>query len=214
MNQQDFKPFCNHLDLVAEQYNKTLSEGLKMLYFQGLQHYDFEAVKQAMVRHLQNPDNGMFMPKIADFVKMMQGNTQDSALLAWAKVDKAIRMIGTWESVVFDDPIIHRVLADMGGWLSLSDKQEEDWPFVAKEFENRYRGYKQRNDSVEYPPVMIGRYEKENFVNGHHSQEPLLIGNQEKAMQVLSNGSNKPSLEMASLSDVRLKLGNKKQEAI
>lgn len=202
MNQHDFIPFCDHLDLVAEQYSKTLSEGLKMLYFQGLQHYDFEAVKQAMTRHLQNPDSGMFMPKIADFVKMMQGNTQDSALIAWAKVDRAVRRVGTWSSVVFDDEIIHAVLQDMGGWLALGSKTEEEWPFIAKQFENRYRGYKQRNERVEHLPVLIGRAEAENGFNGFKSQKPILIGNETKAIAVYKSGNNSEKLAFKSLSEV------------
>jgi hypothetical protein len=207
MKQAEFDDFCEQLDLVAEQYGKTLSEGLKMLYWQGLESYDFDAVTEAMVRHLRNPDNGMFMPKIADFVKMMQGNTQDSALIAWSKVDKAVRTIGTWQSVVFDDPLIHVVLQDMGGWLSVGMKKNDEWAFVAKEFENRYRGYKQRNENIDYLPVMIGRAEKENYVNGYHkSDNPILIGNKEQAIAVLKNGNKKPLISFTSFSEHALKL--------
>jgi len=84
------------------------------------------------------------MPKVADVIKMLQGSTQDSALTAWAKVDKAVRSIGTQMSVAFDDPLIHKVIQDMGGWLGLGQRQEAEWPFVAKEFETRYRGFKAR----------------------------------------------------------------------
>ena len=80
MNQQDFEPFCKMMDLVAEQYNRTLSDGGKALYWQGLKDFDLPALKQAVTRHLRNPDNGQFMPKIADLVRMLQGMTQYSAL--------------------------------------------------------------------------------------------------------------------------------------
>jgi len=41
---------------------------------------------------------------------------------------------------VFDDVLIHVVIEDMGGWkdCAIDDKQQ---PFVAKEFQDRYRGY-------------------------------------------------------------------------
>jgi hypothetical protein len=146
MQQRDFDEFCEMLDLIAEQYGKTLSDGAKALYWQGLHDFDLSALKQAASRHLRNPDTGQFMPKIADFVRMLQGSTQDAALTAWAKVDQAIRRIGTYQDVVFDDPIIHRVIQDMGGWIGLGTKTEDEWPFVAKEFENRYRGFKQRSE--------------------------------------------------------------------
>ena len=188
---QEFDEFCEVLDHVSEQYGKQLSAGVKMLYWQGLEEFDLSAVRQALSRHLKNPDNGMFMPKIADVVRMMQGTTQDSALIAWAKVDKAVRQVGTGSSVVFDDAIIHRVLQEMGGWLSLGNKSEDEWPFVAKEFENRYRGYKGRNEVGEYHKVLIGHYDAFNVPRGFKQSNPVLIGNKEQAKQVLLGGSDK-----------------------
>ena len=118
MDNTHFDEFSEILDLVAEQYNKTLSADLKMLYWQGLCEYEFDAVKQALTRHLRNTDSGIFMPKIADIIKMMQGSSLNSALVAWSKVDKSVRFKGAYADVVFDDPLIHRVIDDMGGCIS------------------------------------------------------------------------------------------------
>ena len=192
MKQTEFKEFCDLMDLIAEQYSKTISEGSKVLYFQGLIGYDFEAVKQGLYRHIRNPDNGMFMPKIADIIKMLQGSTQDAAMVAWTKVDKAVRQVGTQVSVVFDDPIIHRVLQDMGGWLALGTKQETEWPFVAKEFENRYRGFASRNEKPDYLKLLTGLYDAQNAFNGFKPAPPVLIGNKEEAEKVLIGGNNEP----------------------
>ena len=201
MQQTEFKEFCELLDHISEQYGKPLSSGAKMLYWQGLIEFDLSAVKEALGRHLRNPDNGMFMPKIADVVRMLQGTSQDSALIAWAKVDKAVRSVGTGQSVVFDDPIIHRVLQEMGGWLSLCVKTNDEWPFVAKEFENRYRGYKMRNEKFEYVTKMIGLYDHHNSGNGFKENTPILIGSPEKANQVMLGGTNKPLIGFTPLSD-------------
>lgn len=195
MKQEHFDDFCELLGVVSEQYGKPISEGAKILYWQGLIDFEFSAVQQALYRHVRNPDNGMFMPKIADIVKMLQGSTQDSALNAWAKVDKAVRQIGTGSTVVFDDPIIHRVLQDMGGWLSLGHRSEDEWPFVAKEFENRYRGFKARGEKPEYPKTLIGIYDAHNLPNGFKPTKPILIGNKSLAEQVMLDGTEKPSLE-------------------
>lgn len=194
MIQSEFDAFCEMLDHVSEQYNKTLSEGLKILYWQGLVEYDLKAIQQALGKHLKNPDNGMFMPKIADIERMMHGTTQDSALIAWAKVEKAIRHIGTGASVVFDDAIIHKVIHDMGGWLSFGTKTENELPFIAKEFENRYRGYKLRNDKLDYPKVLIGLYEAQNNTRGFKSEPAVLIGDKQKAEQVMIGGNDRVSI--------------------
>jgi hypothetical protein len=195
MIEQDFDSFCELLGVVSEQYGKPISEGAKILYWQGLLDFEFAAVQQALYRHIRNPDNGMFMPKIADIVRMLQGSTQDSALAAWAKVDQAVRKVGTQVSVAFDDQLIHKVLQDMGGWLGLGQKTENDWPFVAKEFENRYRGFKARGEKPEYPKMLIGLYDATNAPHGFKQQPPVLIGNKEQAQQVLLGGSDKPLIE-------------------
>ena len=198
MQQTDFKEFCELLDAVSEQY-KPISDGAKALYWQGLVDFDLLAIKQAMFRHIRNPDNGMFMPKIADIVRMLQGSTQDSALAAWAKVDQAVRRVGTQSSVVFNDPLIHKVLQDMGGWLGLGQKSEDDWPFVAKEFENRYRGFKARGEKPDYPKMLIGFFDASNTPHGFKQTEPVFIGNKELAQSVLNSGIDKPALQFTQL---------------
>lgn len=199
MKKDDFDGFCEMMDLVAEQYSKTLSDGLKALYWQGLKDFDFAAVQQAVARHLRNPDQGQFMPKIADFVRMIQGTTQDAAMIAWAKVDQAVRRVGTYADVVFDDPVIHRVLQDMGGWISLGTKDEKEWPFVAKEFENRYRAFKSRSEIPDYPAKLIGIATAHNKQKGFKPDEPILIGNELAARQVLNGGTDKPAIGMKKL---------------
>jgi hypothetical protein len=194
MKQQDFDEFCEMLDLVAEQHNKRLSDGLKMLYWQGLADFDLAAVKQAAFRHLRNPDNGQFMPKIADFIRMLEGTTQDSALIAWAKVDQAVRHVGTYQDVIFDDPLIHRVIHDMGGWIGFGTKTGDEWPFVAKEFENRYRGFKQKSEIPDYPAKLIGIATAHNEQKGLPVDPPMLIGNAILARAVFNGGTDKPAI--------------------
>lgn len=189
MHQSDFDGFVDIIQAVSEQYGKRLSDSVLALYWQGLQDFDLPAVKDALGRHLRNTDTGQFMPKIADIIRMLQGSSQDCAFAAWTKVDKAVRTVGPYESVVFDDPIIHRVLHDMGGWLLLCDKTDDDWPFVAKEFENRYRGFKSKSERIDFPSKLIGLFEKENTAAGRPVKEPLLIGDATKAQKVLTNGS-------------------------
>lgn len=190
MIQNEFTDFVDIMQLVAEQYGKKPSDGLISLYWQGLKSYEFNAVREAIGKHLANTDTGQFMPKIADIIRMMQGSSLDSALSAWSKVDRAVRDIGPYETVVFDDPIIHKVLHDMGGWLMLSEKTEDEWPFVAKEFENRYRGFKSRNEKIEYPSKLIGLSEANNEKEGYSIAKPILIGDIKKAIEVLNLGTS------------------------
>ena len=207
MNQQiDFPKFLAILTAVADYYGKELSEGVQMLYWQGLQQYDMAAVEKALWDHAQNPDNGQFMPKIADITRAMQGRTIDQAAIAWSKVDQAIRRVGTYQDVAFDDAIIHRVIADIGGWIWLGNQKEDEWPFVAKNFENRYRGYKLRGEQPEYPPLLMGMANAHNSKEGFRNHPPILIGNQAAAKAVLAGGTTAPLLEMKQANGTTLAL--------
>ena len=200
MQQSEFDAFSEMLQAVAEYCGKPLSPGVIAIYWQGLKDLDLPAVRHALNAHVQNPDTGQFMPKIADVRRMLGGTTQDSALRAWAKVDKAVRHVGPYASVAFDDALIHRVLHDMGGWVGLASKTEDEWPFVAKEFENRYRGYAMRNERPEYPPALTGIAEADNARRGLRSDPPRLIGDASKAEAVMQGGTSRPLIGFATAS--------------
>lgn len=191
MQNNDRLSFAELIANIYAFYGRDSSDFALSVWWEAMKPFDFAAVADAMNRHCVNPDTGQFMPRPADVVRMLQGSTQDSAMVAWAKVDKGIRQVGTYASVAFDDPIIHRVIHDMGGWVSLGQKDEREWPFVAKEFENRYRGYRVRSETPEYPKVLIGIAEAQNSTEGRKSQPPVLIGDSARAKHVLQGGTDK-----------------------
>jgi hypothetical protein len=82
----------------------------------------------------------------------------------------------------------------MGGWIALGTKAEDEWPFVAKEFENRYRGFCSRSERPPYPPMLIGIAAAHNNLKGFRNDRPLLIGNEQLAKQVLHGGTDQPAL--------------------
>jgi hypothetical protein len=99
--------------------------------------------------------------------------------------------------VAFDDPLIHAVLLDMGGWICVGGKSDSEWPFVQREFENRYRGYASRRITPDYPPVLTGiasatndskRHEFRPELAGYRGAKPVLIGSPEQAQAVISGG--------------------------
>lgn len=201
MKSEDFDRFGQMLVAVGDLYGKSMGEMAIGLYFNALKEYDLAAVRQAFDRYVKNPDSGQFMPKPADLIRMMQGTSLDASMAAWAKVDKAVRQVGTYASVVFDDPLIHRAIADIGGWLKLGTKTEDEWPFVARDFQNVYKGYAHRNDTPDYDPVLIGITDQHNSSEGFAKSEPKLIGNAAEAHKVMLGGSSS-RLPVTSISQV------------
>lgn len=188
MQQSDRNEFMALMSGVTSFYRQDFSPFAAGVWWEAMKPFDLPAVSDALNRHAVNPDNGQFMPKPADVVRLLRGSTQDSALVAWAKVDGAIRVVGPYRSVAFDDPLIHAVVADMGGWIALSKKDDDEWPFVAKEFENRYRGAL-RSPGASYPKHLVGLAEQHNAIEGKAVEPPLLLGDPVKAQRVLAGGS-------------------------
>lgn len=209
MKTSDFQKFHDGIAGVMSFYGKSVSRFALDVWWTALRKFDLAAIIEAFNRHLANPDTGQFAPKPADIIRMLQGSTQDSAMRAWAKVDQAVHRVGTYCDVVFDDALIHRVIQDMGGWIALGTRSEDEWPFVAKEFENRYRGFSARGEHPPYPATLIGLATAHNSRNGYPAETLILIGNEQSAREVLRGGSAQPPLGLHRLSigsgNVRMK---------
>lgn len=197
MNKSEKFRFVSAITVLADYYGKTLSDGSIGLYWQGLQNYGMDQIERAIGLHLQNPDTGAFMPKIADIVKMIDGTTQDAAAMAWAKVMRAVGSVGMYQSLAFDDAIIHLVIDDLCSWSALCQTSEEELPFLAKRFENSYRAYRRRGDDLPpHPRYLVGLSEMANASQGFRSDPPRLVGNPESARRVMLGGTSAPRLQV------------------
>jgi Domain of unknown function (DUF6475) len=194
MIESDKPEFFKLITDVHKFYRQETSAFSLQVWWTTMQQFDFVAVREAMGRHAMNPDSGQFLPKPADVVKMLAGSTQDAALIAWTKVDRAIRLVGTYQSVCFDDPLINAVVSEMGGWIELGKVKEDEWPFRRNEFVNRYRGYRMRSATPQYPAHLLGIAEAANAQTGKAIAPPIMVGDQERALKVLLGGSEMPVL--------------------
>ena len=174
---------------VYELYGKECSRGLHALWWEALKGYSITEVRGALSGHVTNPDSGQFLPKPADIRRNLEGSSETRALQAWTKVDQATRRIGPWESVAFDDPIIHAVLADMGGWTALGQVTEDEWPFKRNEFVRRYQGYVARPPTA-FPRALTGYVAEYNGRLGGPAPLPRLVGDPQRATQAYLAGAD------------------------
>jgi len=188
MTENDKKQFLAIMYKLFAIYEMPMeNKHLLSAWFEALSGYSVEEVADAAQRYIKSADFGTYKPKPADLIKMIEGTSVDRALLAWTKVEKALRSVGTYATVVFDDPTIHRVVDDMGGWITLGQSQEAELPFISKEFANRYRGFSQRQEIPEHPRKLYGLIDQQNGAGGYPVEaDPVLIGEPEKASLVLS----------------------------
>lgn len=187
MKANDKIAFAEYMVGIGEIYQQNVSRQKVSLYWQLLANYEWCDVKNAIDAYLVNPDCGQFLPKPADIVNWISGNTVNQALLAWTKVEDAIRKIGPYQSVVFDDAKIHAVLADMGGWIKFETVKHHELPFIAKEFQTRYQQYAIK-PPLTYPRKLIGKTECQNALNGYPIPKPMLLGVHDLARKVYMDG--------------------------
>ena len=178
--------FAELLASVHALYRVEVTPGVAEIWWQALQQHDITALRAAFNRHAMNPDQGQFCPKPADIVREMGGTTQDKSMLAWAKVMGALKRHGTYNSVKFDDPIIHRVLTDLGGWICLGQQLEKEIPFIEKRFRDAYRAWLHRGQLGEEIPHLAGLVEAHNGAHGWQAKipAPKLIGEQREVARL------------------------------
>ena len=196
---------------LGDYYSREISEGVIEIYWQGLQNYDLKAVQKAFQAHIANPDNGQFMPKVADLVRMLAGTTADASVIAWTKVASAIKRVGPYQSVVFDDPCIHAAIEGLGGWEKVcATPSDEELVFTARAFENLYKAHKRNGNTPDYQRVLIGTSERVNAdLYPHAISPPVMIGDKQMCQLVFEGGSNTAPLQItraANAIPARLKL--------
>lgn len=186
-----------------EMYGKKASPELLEIYFNALRAYELVDLSRAANMHALDPDNGQFMPKPADFVRHIDGSKQTRSMRAWSKVEKALRQVGQYESVTFDDPIIHAVIEEMGGWVDLcTTPTEKDLEFRANEFSKRYQGYVLQGGTPEYVGRLVGLIEADCVRRNLPAPAPRLIGDAERAKHVLMCGRTEAKRLVHSVQEV------------
>ena len=188
MEASDRREFTTHLANAWTLYGKPLTPGTLDIFWHGLKPYAFEAVKRALNLHIVDPDRGQYAPKPADLIRLIEGDTETQALRAWGKALDGLKRAGVYASVVFDDPLIHTVITDMGGWVGLGQMKTADETYRGHEFARRYRGYLAQRALPAYPERLKGLIEKQNAAAGYDEgiPEPILLGDPAKARRVLA----------------------------
>lgn len=139
-----------------------------------------DAIK-ALQAHMFDPDSGQFAPKPADIIKQMQGTKTDkraaleaAAVVQWGRVIRNLGKVGTYRSVVFDDPRTMVAVQALGGWSRLGEMDHSDIEFRAADFRRAYCA-----DSVKPPRILYGRGE---------NRTPVLIGDKKECERVMLTG--------------------------
>lgn len=179
-------------------YRRDVSDFAIGVWWQACEPFALEQVRQAFTAHAMDAERGHFEPRPSDLVRHLQGTRTDRARIAWGKVMEAMQRIGAYTSVVFDDPVIHAVVEDLGGWVKLCRGELRDLSHTEHRFCESYRAYAGRQQTPDFPAVLSGEHDAANRLAGQPCQPPVLIGDRAQAERVLSLGATGPRLSFAS----------------
>lgn len=202
MQHSDKPKFAQAITVLGEIYGKEVSQTLIGVYYNALEAWPIDEVSKAIQAHTRDTENGQFFPKPADLIRHLEGSQEGRALEAWSKAVKAIGRVGRYSSIVFDDPVIHKVIDEMGGWSKLCLTEVDEMPFRAAEFAKRYRAAV-RFGYESHPKMLIGESDLYNMAHGYQSEpQPALFGSQDKCLLTLQSGTDAQRGGMKSLSGI------------
>ena len=185
MQHTDRPEFAQLLTDALAYYRQDASRFTLDLWWQACQGYTLDQVSKALSGHAMDPEHGQFAPKVADIVRILSGTHTDRAALAWGKALEAMGSVGAYTDVVFDDPAIHAVIEDLGGWPKVCRTELKDLGYLQHRFCEGHRAYIGRGQ-FEYPRRLMGDRspDHEYAKKGLPAPRPTLIGDPARAAQV------------------------------
>lgn len=190
MSPTDKSDFVSLVTDVLAYYGKPVSTFTLHVWWQACQNFELEQVSKAMTAHVTDAERGQFAPKVADIVRILSGTATDRAAMAWGKTLEAMSSVGAYSDVVFDDPAIHAVVDDLGGWPKLCRTETKDLGYVQHRFTESYRAYVGRGQ-FEYPRILPGDRSPDDLYakRGLRPPKPAVVGDVEKARAVYRGGA-------------------------
>lgn len=190
MHPRDQAEFGTLVTDVLAYYRQSATPFTLSVWWQACQGFDMEQVRKALTAHATDAERGQFAPKVADIVRILAGTPTDRAQLAWGKVHEAMSSVGAYSDVVFDDPAIHAVVDDLGGWPKMCRTEVDELSYLQHRFCESYKAYAGRRGEFDYPRRLTGdrspdaMYERK----GLPLPKPAVVGDREAAKRVYQRG--------------------------
>lgn len=171
-------------------YRQDASSFTLSLWWQACQGFEMEQVSKALSGHAMDAERGVYAPKVADVVRVLAGTMTDRAALAWGKVLGAMSAVGAYSDVVFDDPAIHAVIEDLGGWVKVCRGETAELGYLQHRFCQLHKAYIGQG-KFEYQRRLIGeRSPDSDFIQrGLPLPCPAIVGERAGAFEVYRAGS-------------------------
>jgi hypothetical protein len=190
------------LRLVSANYGKALAPEQVELFKAMAKQHGANLLCDAIMRHMQDPDVGMFFPNMAHVSAQIVGTQKqaDASLEAtagteWFAVLDKIRKVGAYGSPKFENPLTAAAIHSLGGWVQLCRKTEDELRWLSKNFTAEFKSAGERNPEF-LPNKVQGLIALKNnrpissSSNGSTASLGTLIGEAAKRLKNDSRGND------------------------
>lgn len=211
MRPSDRKEFAQLVTDVHAYHRMDASKFVLDIWWVACEPFEMEQIRAAITRHVTDPESGKYLPKVADVVRQLMGTRTERSMLAWGKVYEAMGRVGAYTDVVFDDPAIHAVIEDLGGWPKVCRHPSDELSYLQHRFCESHKAYTQATGHV-YPRRLMGDRspDSEYTKKGLPPPAPVIVGDVDAARAVYRSGTlaGKATLtQLAASATGGLKLG-------
>ena len=113
-----------------------------------------------------------FFPKIADFIERLEGTKELQAIQAFEVLDYAVRTIGSYQNVLFQDTKVAHIVDTLSDWVKIGNMDDETYKFFRLEFIKTYKAL-----SGSFPKLIL-----RGIVHGNNRSQP-----KEKIQEIKQN---------------------------
>ena len=125
---------------LATLYTSEMNKAVLEIYWRNLIEYPLEEIKIAVDLHVKDPVKGRFLPRPADIIGNMHGDSGVRSIVAWEGILKALRSGVLDHEFSTGTAAGDRALRAIGIY-SLKMGREIDQHFLAKRFSEYYEAF-------------------------------------------------------------------------
>ena len=166
MDESDKLRFGKLIAVLASAYRQEADRATLEAYSIGLSDVPIEAIETAVDRAIRG---STFFPSVAELRELAgEMKPEARAIKAWDAFRKGRDSYGYYVTVDFDDPVINATVRNLGGWMAMDDRiDEEGDKWVRKDFERVYMSLMSSGVSASEAMPLIGFHEQNNRLNGY-----------------------------------------------
>jgi hypothetical protein len=152
------------------------------IYWAAFKNWELEDFKKACNIVMQTRVVYASLPKIPEITQALYGKEEDRAALAYQLLVKAMRDIGPWHTVIFEDGAIGRAVQVLGGWEAVNEWSIDEWKFRRKDFESLYLANLRAGNTK--PVRLDGAFDRLNAIAGFKSFNPPVLITRDRMLLV------------------------------